>query len=145
MVPVDKKSGRMLISSNQKNLTHLTAANNISGDGPYYYCPSLFFQLCTFFCSAMYPLVNSINPVKSQPIYTRLLTLLKDVCQQHQLQLQPSAIFLDYKIAIRNAVYSIFSDINAKGCLFHLTQSIWRIAQKEVYKVHARKTATFIN
>ncbi|CAC5420063.1 unnamed protein product [Mytilus coruscus] len=67
---------------------------------------------------AMYPLVYSFLPAKSQPVYTMFLTLIKDVCHQyqHQLQLQPTNIFLDYEVAIRNAAYSVFPGINAKGC-----------------------------
>ncbi|CAG2211700.1 unnamed protein product [Mytilus edulis] len=44
----DNTVGRMLIFSTQKNLTHLSAADIIYGDGTFYTCPSLFFQLYTF-------------------------------------------------------------------------------------------------
>ena len=54
----------------------------------------------------MYPLVYSLLPAKSQTVYTKLLTLLKDLCQQHHLQLQPSTIFLDYGVAIRNVAFT---------------------------------------
>ncbi|XP_071132952.1 uncharacterized protein [Mytilus edulis] len=129
----DNTEGRMLIFSTQKNLTHLSAADIIYGDGTFYTCPSLFFQLYTFHAmvdGAMYPLVHSLLPAKSELVYTRFLTLLKDLCHQHQLQLQPNTIFLDYEVAIRNAAYSVFPGINAKGCFFHYTQCIWRKAQE---------------
>jgi hypothetical protein len=74
----------------------------------------------------MYPLVYNLLPAKSQIIYTKLLTLLKDLCQQHQLKLPPRTIFLDYEVAIRNAAHAVFPDIKAKGCFFHYTQCIWR-------------------
>ncbi|VDI03735.1 Hypothetical predicted protein [Mytilus galloprovincialis] len=83
----------------------------------------------------MYPLVHSLLPAKSELVYTRFLTLLKDLCHQHQLQLQPNTIFLDYEVAIRNAAYSIFPGINAKGCFFHYTQCIWRKAQEKGLQV----------
>ena len=77
----------------------------------------------------MYPLVYNLLPAKSQIIYTKLLTLLKDLCQQHQLKLPPRTIFLDYEVAIRHAAHAVFPGIKAKGCLFHYTQCIWRKVQ----------------
>ncbi|CAG2188546.1 unnamed protein product [Mytilus edulis] len=70
----DNTVGRMLIFSTQKNLTHLSAADIIYGDGTFYTCPSLFFQLYTFHAmvdGAMYPLVHSLLPAKSELVYTR--------------------------------------------------------------------------
>jgi len=84
----------------------------------------------------MYPLVYALLPGKSETVYTRFLTLLKQACDQHQLQLQPSTIFLDYEIAIRNAAYRIFPGITAKGCFFHYTQCIWRKTQDTGLQIH---------
>lgn len=145
----DNTVGRMLIFSTHKNLTHLAAAETIYGDGTFYTCPTQFYQLYTFHAmvdNAMYPLVYSLLPAKSELVYTRFLTLLKDLCQQHQLQLQPTTIFLDYEVAIRNAAYSIFPGINAKGCFFFtILRAYGEKLRKQVYKCLTKKTTTSTN
>jgi hypothetical protein len=79
---------RILIFSTQQNLTHFTAADIIYGDGTFYTCPDVFTQLYTFHTyvdGTMYPLVYALLPGKSEKVYTRFLTLLKQACDQHQL------------------------------------------------------------
>ncbi|XP_063436512.1 uncharacterized protein LOC134717942 [Mytilus trossulus] len=119
---------RIMMFTTRQNLTHLTAADIIYGDGTCYTCPDVFFQLYTFHAfvdGAIYPLVYALLPGKSQIIYTRFLTLLKEACQRFDLQLQPSTIFLDYEVAVRNAAYQVFPGITGKGCCFHYTQSVY--------------------
>ena len=41
----DDTNGRILIFTTHKNLTHLATADAIYGDGTFYSCPSLFYQL----------------------------------------------------------------------------------------------------
>lgn len=51
----------------------------------------------------MFPLVFALLPGKSEIIYTRFFTLLKDVCTQWQLNLNPTTFFIDYESAVQNA------------------------------------------
>ncbi|VDI61105.1 Hypothetical predicted protein [Mytilus galloprovincialis] len=130
---------RIMMFTTRQNLTHLTAADIIYGDGTFYTCPDVFFQLYTFHAfvdGAIYPLVYALLPGKSQIIYTRFLTLLKEACQRFDLQLQPTTIFLDYEVAVRNAAYQVFPGITGKGCFFHYTQCIWRKAQDTGLQTH---------
>ena len=116
----------------------MATSDTIYGDGTFYSCPSLFYQLYTFHAivdAKMYPLVYNLLPAKNQTVYTKLLTLLKDLCQQHQLKLPPRTIFLDYEVAIRNAAHAVFPGIKAKGCFFHYTQCIWRKVEDTDLKV----------
>ncbi|XP_071154896.1 uncharacterized protein, partial [Mytilus edulis] len=97
------------------------------------------FQLYTFHAfvdGAIYPLVYALLPGKSQIIYTRFLTLLKEACQRFDLHLQPTTIFLDYEVAVRNAAYQVFPGITGKGCFFHYTQCIWRKAEDTGLQTH---------
>ena len=77
-----------------------------------------------------YPLIYSLLPGKDQQIYTRLLTILQELCQQRNIPFRPTTMFLDYEVAIRNAAYTVFPGINIKGCVFHYAQCIWRNAQR---------------
>lgn len=124
---------RILVFSTIFNLTHLTAALTVYGDGTFYTCPSVFYQLYTlhaFVDGAMYPLVYALLPGKDEDTYTRFFTLLKDFCQQHQLRLSPETIFLDYETAVHNAASIVFPGIIKKGCFFHYTKCIWRKTQE---------------
>ncbi|KAL5019048.1 hypothetical protein ScPMuIL_004770 [Solemya velum] len=51
------------------------------------------------------------------------------------IRLQPTTLFLDYEVAIRNAATQVFPGINIEGCFFHYTQCIWRNAQKHGLQV----------
>ncbi|XP_071176225.1 uncharacterized protein [Mytilus edulis] len=127
----------MLVFSTQENLYHLAAADTIYCDGTFYVCPTLFYQLYTFHAKVdgtMFPLVYCFLPGKDQQMYTRLLTIIKDLCNNFNILLQPAKMFLDCEIAIRNATTSVFPDINIKGCFFHYTQCIWGNAQKHGLK-----------
>lgn len=104
-------------------------------DGTFYACLTLFFQLYTFhamIARTMFPLVYSLLPRKDHHIYTRLLTVLQEICQRNNILLQPTTMFHDYEIATRNTVAEllVLSGINIKGCFFYLMQCIWRNAQK---------------
>lgn len=48
---------------------------------------------------------------KIQVTYTRFLTLLKQVIQSHEVQLQSTTIFLDLEVAVHNAAYKIFPEL----------------------------------
>ena len=64
----DDTNRRILIFTTHKNLAHFATADTIYGDGTFYFCPSLFYQLCTFHAIVdgnMYPLVYSLLPAKS--------------------------------------------------------------------------------
>jgi len=129
LVADDGEDDRILMFTTRQNLEHLTSADTIYGDGTFYICPELFTQLYTFHAfvnDAIHPLVFALLPGKSEGIYTRFLTLLKETCQRQQLRLQPRTL---YEVAIRNAAYTVFPGIAAKGCFFHYTQCIWRKVQ----------------
>lgn len=117
----DGDADRILIFSTRDNLTHLGAATTVFADGTFYTCPDLFTQLYTlhaFVDGAIYPLVYALLPGKSQTTYTRFLTLLKQTCQQHGTQLQPTTLFIDFEAAVRNAAYTVFPGINFRKYFF---------------------------
>ncbi|VDH98196.1 Hypothetical predicted protein, partial [Mytilus galloprovincialis] len=49
---------------------------------------------------------------------------------QHQLQIQPETVFIDYETATNNTARSVLSEATTKGCFLQLTQCIWRKTQK---------------
>ncbi|CAG2246348.1 unnamed protein product [Mytilus edulis] len=73
---------RIMMFTTRQNLTHLTAADIIYGDGTFYTCRDVFFQLYTFHAfvdGAIYPLVYALLPGKSQIIYTSMANAQLDI------------------------------------------------------------------
>lgn len=122
----DNTNGRILLFSTQQNLTHLAAADTVYGDGTFHVCPALFYQLYSFHAmvdGVMFPLVYCLLSGKDQPIYTRLLTLLLETCQNFNIRLQPTTLFLDYEVAIRNAATQVFPGMSCLLYLYRLFQN----------------------
>ena len=67
---------------------------------------------------------------KNEVIYTHFFSQIQHIAQQHQLQLQPDTVFIDYETATNNAARTLFPGVIVKGCFFHFTQCIWRTTQK---------------
>lgn len=67
-------------------LTHLAAADTVFADGTFYTWPTVFYQFYTLHAmvdGTMYLLIYtaSYQGEKDQQIYTRLLTILQELCQ----------------------------------------------------------------
>ncbi|XP_060065583.1 uncharacterized protein LOC132545918 [Ylistrum balloti] len=77
----------------------------------------------------MTPVVFALLPGKSQRIYTRLFTLLKEHMTQLYLHFAPTHAFADFEVAVHNAIRQTFPGITMKGCFFHFIQSVWQKAQ----------------
>lgn len=73
----------------------------------------------------MIPCLYILLPNKTEATYTRLLHNL--VAIEHNLR--PETVLMDFECAAKNAFEATFPNTAVKGCLFHLTQSIYRKAQ----------------
>ena len=72
--------------------------------------------------------VTAFLPDKTQLTYTRLFSLLKNVAINHGLVLNPNTVHIDFEMAAIQAVRAEFN-VEASGCLFHYTQSLYRKIQ----------------
>ena len=94
-----------------------------------------------FIDGQMYPLVFCLLPGKREAIYNRLFICLQTKCQGLGLVLDPSALFIDFETAVKNAASRVFVGIRVKGCFFHYTQCIWRRVQRYgVAQLYAENT-----
>ena len=50
------------------------------------------FTIHAFVGSAMFPLVFTLLPKRGKHIYTRLFTLLKEICQRHNQIFSPASV-----------------------------------------------------
>ena len=132
----------MLILSTINSLTHLSAANTIFCDDTFYACLSLFHQFYTVHAmvdGSMYALVFALLPGKDEVIYTHFFSQIRHIAQQHQLQLQPDTVFIDYETATNNTARTVFPGVIVKSCFFHFTQCIWRKTQKCVLQTYYKE------
>lgn len=69
--------------------------------------------------------------------------MLINVSRANRLQFNPEKIFIDFEIAVIEAVNYILPLTQVHGCLFHFTQSIWRKVQEfglvNEYKIQIHK------
>lgn len=121
----------MLIFSTQKNLTHLAAADIIYGDGTFYSCPSLFFQLYTFHAmvdGVMYPLVHSSLPAKTQGSWLYLKMYATN--SNYNFSLPLSSWTMKSPSEMQHILYFLVHVSTQKAVFFYYTQCIWRKAQE---------------
>ncbi|XP_067671617.1 uncharacterized protein [Haliotis asinina] len=129
----DGNENKILGFSTDENLEHPCAAETIYGDGTFYVTPTVFYQLYTLHAmidNQMFPLVFLLLPDKRQVTYERAFQLVKDAAAQRGFQLLPNQIQMDFEVASKNAVMSVFPGSTWKGCFFHFTQCVWRKAQQ---------------
>ncbi|CAC5361808.1 unnamed protein product [Mytilus coruscus] len=78
----------------------------------------------------MFPLVYVLLSGKDEIIYSRFFRHIRNIAELHQLQLQPETVFIDYETETNNAIGTVFPGVTVKGCFFHFTLCIWRLAKK---------------
>jgi len=71
------------------------------------------------------PFVYAYLPGKSQALYSELFGVIQRKCNG-----EPKFIISDFEIGAVNAYRETFTSAEAGGCLFHLTQSVYRKVQK---------------
>jgi hypothetical protein len=133
---------RMLIFATDDALDKLSYCKTWLVDGTFKTCPNLFGQLYTihglFRDTVAIPFVFAYLPGKSQGIYAEFFRKVR----QHTHG-EPELIISDFEIAAINACRDQFMRTTEMGgCLFHLTQSIFRRIQgnPEVYERYRANT-----
>lgn len=104
------------------------------GDGTFKSCCPLFDQLYTIHMDVgstnettnVVPVVYALLPDRKQNTYFRLFRLLKDKMPQFN----PQEFHIDFETAAINALTTVFSNVEIKGCNFHFNQAIWRKVQE---------------
>jgi len=114
---------RILIFATDDNLRRLCDLLTVFGDGTFYSCPGLFYQLYSLhgsINSTSFPLVFALLPNKTEKTYYRFLNLLKTAITDLNLHLTPDTVMLDFEVAVRNAVTRVLPQTTVKACFFSL-------------------------
>ncbi|XP_071079678.1 uncharacterized protein [Haliotis cracherodii] len=129
----DGEEDKILGFSTDANLDYLCQVDTIFEDGKFYVTPNLFHQLYTLhalIAGQLLPLVFFLLRDKQEVTYQRMFHLLIANCQTRGYQLLPDIIQMGFKVAVRNAVTSLFPRATWKGCFFHFAQSVRRKTQQ---------------
>ena len=99
-------------------------------DGTFKTVPSIFFQLYTIHVvksGYVLPCIFGLLPNKTgqtyQAFFNQLITL--------EPLLAPQTIMSDFELAAMNAAVAVWNRVQLTGCLFHLSQCIYRRIQRE--------------
>ena len=105
-------------------LQKLCNCKTIFMDGTFYISPEIFSQMYTlhgFYRGQMIFFLYALLPNKTKQTYVRLFRLLINVSRANRLQFNPEEIFIDFEIAVIEAINYILPLTQVHGCLFHFT------------------------
>jgi hypothetical protein len=120
---------RFLVFSTGRNMELLAQSSNWYADGTFKTAPPLFQQIYTIHVLAnkvVIPLVYILMNDRSTSTYVKVLTAIKD---SHP-GLNPATVMTDFEQAAILAFKTVFPNVVQQGCLFHLSQCIWRRMQQ---------------
>ena len=120
---------RFFIFGTDDNIRLLQENRHWFADGIFKVSPHLFYQVHTIhvLCQGcVVPVVYVLMQNKTQQSYIRVLQQIR----QLDVTMQPSSVMCDFEKSFQNAVSLVFGDdVQIVGCLFHLSQCVWRKIQ----------------
>ena len=131
-VIIRDEPNKILIITSEDNLLHLSACENILGDGTFKSCPKFFEQLYTLhgYKDGIYsPCVFALLPDKKKPTYIRMLKLLQSACNERNFTLRLATVHTDLEVTMISAVHYIWPEAVVALCNFHLCQAWYRKIQ----------------
>ncbi|CAG7819980.1 unnamed protein product [Allacma fusca] len=123
-------TNRVIIFASDDSLDKLSYCDTWLLDGTFKTCPTVFQQLYTvhgiYKHSVAVPFVYMYLPGKSAEIYKEAFQVIRQKTPN-----EPSCIISDFESAAIIACQEVFIATELSGCLFHLTQSIFRRVQQD--------------
>lgn len=126
---------RQLIFASDEGLRSLSRSSYWLSDGTYKARPRIAYQLYVVHARVVngerthvIPAVFSMMKTKSEAAYTTLFQTIRD-----SLPFGNGPLFFstDFELGAMNAARNVFPSVSLAGCLFHLSQSFFRVLQKE--------------
>lgn len=127
----DKSYGyqnRFTIFFSDENLKFIKNVNTVLIDGTFWSVPKNYAQLLTINCfifGKFFPLIYILMSDKSQENYTEAFNELVNLTS-----CRFKIIIIDFEMALKNSLKTIFVNSKLFGCSFHFGQSIWRNIQR---------------
>ncbi|CAF1146805.1 unnamed protein product, partial [Brachionus calyciflorus] len=85
------------------------------------------------------PIVYILTMDRSERTYKEAFGVLKDICKEENIQLNPNRVMADFETASTNALKYHFPNIEIKGCWFHFRQAINRRSVRIGLKQHLHR------
>lgn len=119
---------RILIFATDAKLNLLENHGDWFIDGTFDAVPLIYTQLFTIHARVegkVLPCVFVLLPSKTQVCYTTTIRQLHTI----NPNLNPTTVLIDFELAIKNALETVFPGVIVSGCFFHFSQNIWRRVQ----------------
>lgn len=117
---------RIVVFISDRCLKYLSTSKIFCIDGTFYSVPSGFTQLFVLHAKIYgkyFPVCYCLLTAKSYEIYFNLFLKLSEY------RFNPDIVIIDFELAIKKAIESVFAGTKIYGCSFHMGQSIWRKIQ----------------
>ncbi len=124
---------RILVFGTKDFFIKMCSTENLYSDGTFNSVPKIFMQLYTFhgfYKGEMIPFIFALLPNKTNQTYLRLFRLIQNKAIEFNTVFAPKKFLIDFELAAKMAISSLFPHSEIKGCLFHFVQSIIRNLQK---------------
>ena len=116
---------RTIVYSNVNCLEILSKATCIYGDGTFYSCPYLWYQLFILHASidgCAVPCAYELLPDKKERSYNDFFDSLKLALNHNNLYMNADFFISDFEFNIPKAFSKYFPEIETRGCYFHFTK-----------------------
>lgn len=123
----------VLFFSTEGNLKFLSKLTTIYVDGTFSCCTKFFYQFFTVHViknNHYIPLVFTLLKDKNQESYINIFKIINNYCLNYNNQFEIKKIYVDFEVAIHNAINEVWPLSEIRGCRFHLGQSWYRTIQK---------------
>jgi len=123
----------ILLFSTDENLKFLSQSTTFYVDGTFSYCAQFFYQFFTIHVlknNHYVPLVFTLLKDKKQESYVDIFRIIDNYCLTYNNVFNLESIYVDFEIAIHNAINDVWPLTKVRGCRFHLGQSWYRAIQK---------------
>lgn len=124
---VEETGPRILIFSSENQLRILGSSRHVQFDGTFKVTPAQFYQLFVIHAvrdGVILPCVFCCTEDKSQDTYTSIFKIIKDRLPEWS----PETAMCDFELSAIRAFGNEYPQTNITGCLFHLSQSVYRQA-----------------
>lgn len=116
----------ILLFSTDENLKFLSQSTTFYVDGIFSYCAQFFYQFFTIHViknNHYVPLVFTLLKDKKQESYVDIFQIIDNYCLSYNNVFNLESIYVDFEIAIHNAINDVWPLTKVRGCRFHLGQS----------------------
>jgi len=123
----------ILLFSTDENLKFLSQSTTFYVDGTFSYCAQFFYQFFTIHViknNHYVPLVFTLLRDKKQESYVDIFRIIDNYWLTYNNGFNLESIYVDFEIAIHNAINDVWPLTKVRGCRFHLGQSWYRAIQK---------------